>query len=212
MWSVECGYEVFLTAFYFLHSTFSSMLSYNDLKKGTLFVWEGQPYEVLEYNFVRMQQRRPSAQVKIKNIKTGSIAMQSFKQSDTFNEVDLQKKKALFLFSHKGQYTFHLDGDPKNRFVLTDGQLGDKAKFLKPNTLVEARYIEDELLDIALPIKMEFIVVEAPPAVRGNTAQGGVKQVKLENGLTVNTPLFINEGDIVRVNTELGEYVERVTK
>ncbi len=188
------------------------MLSYNDLKKGTLFVWEDQPYEVLEYNFVRMQQRRPTAQTKLRNLKTGAVSMQSFKQSDTFQELDLVKKKAMFLFGHKDQYTFHLEGDPKSRFSLTEDIIGEKAKFLKPNTPVEARYIGSELLDIALPIKMEFKVVEAPPAVRGNTAQGGVKQVKLENGLTINTPLFVSEGDIVRVNTELGEYVERVTK
>lgn len=191
---------------------FENMLSYNDLKKGTLFIWDGEPYEVLEYNFVRMQQRRPTAQTKIRNIKTGSISMQSFKQSDTFQEVEIVRKKAMFLYVHRGDYVFHLEGDPKNRFNVSETILGERAKFLKPNTLVEARYLGEELLDVVMPIKMDFKVIEAPPSIKGNTAQGGVKQVKIETGATLNVPLFIEEGDIIRINTELGEYVERANK
>lgn len=191
---------------------FTTMLSYNDLKKGTLFVWEGEPYEVLEYNFVRMQQRRPTAQTKIRNLKTGSISIQSFKQSDTFNEVEIERKKCVFLYGHRGEYVFHPEGNPKDRFTISETILGDRVRFLKQNTPVEARYIGDELLDIIIPIKMDFKVIEAPPAIKGNTAQGGVKQVKIETGAMLNVPLFIEEGDIIRINTELGEYVERANK
>lgn len=187
------------------------MLSYNELKKGTLFIWNGEPYEVLEYNFVRMQQRRPSAQTKIKHLKTGSISTQTFKQSDTFNELVIGKKPATLVFCHRGQCTFSLDKN-KERFVLTDEKLGEKVGYLKPNMPVEARYIEDELLDIDIPIKVDLKVTESPPGIKGNTAQGGVKQVTLESGLKINVPLFINEGDVLRINTESGEYVERVSK
>jgi len=188
------------------------MLSYNDLKKGTLFMWSGEAYEVLEYNFVRMQQRRPTAQTKIRNLKTGAVSIQSFKQSDTFNELEIERKKAIFLYGHRGEYVFHLEGDPKSRFTVPEAILGDKTRYLKPNTPVDARYIESELLDIVIPIKMDLKVVEAPPSIKGNTAQGGLKQVKLETGMSLNVPLFINEGDTIRINTELGEYVERVNK
>lgn len=188
------------------------MLSYNDLKKGTLFFWNDEPYEVLEYNFVRMQQRRPTAQTKIRNLKTGAISMQSFKQSDTFNEVEIIKKPAVFLYGHRGEFIFHPVGDPKARFNIKEEILGDKIHYLKPNTPVDARYIEDELLDIAIPIKMDFKVIEAPPSVKGNTAQGGVKQIKIETGYMLNVPLFVEEGDIIRINTELDQYVERVNK
>lgn len=186
------------------------MLAYNELKKGTLFIWNGEPYEVMEYNFVRMQQRRPSAQTKIKHLKTGSISTQTFKQSDMFDELVIGKKPATFVFCHRGQCTFALQS--KERFVLDEETLGDKAKYLKPNTEVEARYIEDELLDIGLPIKVDLKVTESPPGIKGNTAQGGVKQVTLESGLKINVPLFINEGDVLRINTESGDYVERVNK
>ena len=189
------------------------MLSYNDLKKGTLFLWNGEPYEVLEYNFVRMQQRRPSAQTKIKNLKTSAISLQTFKQSDSFEELEFEKKAAVFVFCNRDTCTFHVAGKPSERFVLAEHEkLEGKAQYLKPNTEVTARYIDEELLDIQIPIKVDLKVTAAPPAVRGNTAQGGLKQVTLETGLTLNVPMFINEGDVLRVNTESGEYVERVNK
>ena len=189
------------------------MLSYNDLKKGTLFVWNGEPHEVLEYNSVRMQQRRPSAQTKIRNVKTGAISLQTFKQSDVFEELEFEKKQAIFVYCNRGMCTFHLVGKANERFVLPeDKELRTKTQYLKPNTEVTARYINDELLDIFIPIKVDLTVTEAAPAVRGNTAQGGLKQVILETGFTLNVPMFVNEGDILRINTESGEYVERVNK
>ena len=187
------------------------MLSYNDLRKGTLFIWNGEPFEVLEYNFVRMQQRRPSAQTKVRNLKTGAISLQTFKQSDSFAELEFEKKQAVFVFCNRGVCTFHIAGKPGERFTLSEEEkLAGKSQYLKPNTEVTARYIDDELLDIQIPIKIDLKVTEAAPAVRGNTAQGGLKQVRLETGLMLNVPMFINEGDILRVNTESGEYVERV--
>lgn len=191
------------------------MLSYNDLKKGIFFIWNNEPYEVLEYNFVRMQQRRPSAQTKIKNLKTGSISTQTFKQSDTFEELELIKKPVVFVFCGRGTCTFHEAHNPGNRFSLSEEILDGRQRYLKAKEEVTARYIpdregNDELLDIALPIKVDLAVIEAPPAVRGNTAQGGLKQITLETGLVLNVPMFINEGDIVRINTESGEYIERV--
>lgn len=187
------------------------MIAYNELKKGTLFLWNNEPYEVLEYNFVRMQQRRPSAQTKIRHLKSGAISLQTFKQSDSFEELELEKKLAIFVFCNRGTCTFHAAGKPSERFMLSeDIALKGKTQYLKPNTEVTARYISDELLDIQIPIKVDLTVVEAPPTVRGNTAQGGLKQVTLETGLIINAPMFVNEGDVLRINTELGTYVERV--
>ncbi len=176
-------------------------------------MWNGEPYEVLEYNFVRMQQRRPSAQTKIRNLKTGAISLQTFKQSDTFEELKFEKKQAVFVYCSRGTCTFHPAGKPSDRFTLPENEeLKNKTKYLKPNTEVTARYIDDELLDISIPIKVDLKVIESAPAVRGNTAQGGLKQVTMETGFALNVPMFINEGDELRINTESGEYVERVNK
>lgn len=187
-------------------------LSYTDLKKGVLFVYEGQPWEVLDSGFLRMQQRKAVMQTKIRNLMNGKIVDRNWQASDNFEEADVEKKEALFLYAHRGEYWFCEPGNPKNRFSLTEEAVGASAPFFKPNTKAGTVLFNGKIIKVALPVKMEFKVTEAPPSIKGNTAQGGTKSVTIEGGAKLNVPLFINEGDIVRVNTELGEYVERVEK
>lgn len=186
------------------------MLSYTDLTKGVLFIFEGAPYEVLETHFLRMQQRKAVVQTKIRNLITGKILDRNFQASDFFEEAEIERKNAIFIYESKGQYWFHEEGNPKNRFPLGADLLGDQGKFLKPNTKVATMVFDGKVIKVDIPIKMDFKVIEAPPAVRGNTAQGGVKQVTIEGGAKVNVPLFVNEGETIRINTQTGEYVERV--
>jgi len=186
------------------------MLTYTDLTKGTAFILDGEPYEVLEYKFLRMQQRKPVVQTKIKNLITGKIVSRNFHQNENFKEAEIEKEELNFIYSHKGEYWFHKKNNPKQRFSLKKEIMGGAAKFLKPNTIVTAYKFQEKIINIVLPIKMDYKVTEAPPAIRGNTAQGGSKQITLENGLKIQTPLFIEEGNFVRLNTETGEYVERV--
>lgn len=187
-------------------------LGVNELKPKTFFIYEGQPYVVLETHHLKMQQRRPTVQTKMRNLINGKILERNFAQSDVFEEADIQRMKVKYLYGHRGQYWFSDESDPSKRFELSEEILGETTKFLKPNTVLEAVVFEEKIITVELPVKMEFKVVEAPPAIRGDTAQGGVKQVKIETGATLNVPLFIGEGDIVRINTETGEYTERVEK
>src|SRR3989344_3113209 len=187
-------------------------LGVNQLKQKTFFIYEGQPYVVLETHHLKMQQRRPTVQVKMRNLINAKILERNFAQSDVFEPADVERQKVKYLYSHRDQYWFTNDNDPSKRFELSQDILGDSTKFLKPNTVLDAILFENKIISIELPIKMEFKVTEAPPAIKGNTAQGGVKQVKLETGAYINAPLFINEGDIIRINTENGEYVERADK
>jgi len=184
----------------------------NDLRVGIFFIMEGQPYEVLFSQHLKMQQRRPVMQTKIKNLLTGKVVERNFQQSDYFKEADIEKKEVKFLYSHRNEFWFSEADDALKRFKLDKSIIGDSIGFLKPNTLVSSLLFNDKIINIELPVKMDFNVIEAPPSVRGNTAQGGTKQVKLETGAVVDAPLFINEGDIVRVNTQTGEYAERVEK
>jgi elongation factor P len=188
------------------------MLSYNELKPGQFFTYQGVLYEVLEANFLRMQQRKPVMKTKIRDVVTGKVKEHSFQMSDELEEAELEKIKAVFLYQNKGQYWFSEVGNPKNRFFFTDDQLGIKTQFLKPNTEVIVIKWEEKIVGVQLPIKMDFKVVEAPPNIKGDTASGGAKTVVLETGAKINVPMFINQGDIVRVNTQTGEYVERVAK
>jgi len=190
------------------------MLSYNELKVGTLFVKDNEPYEVLEYAFVRMQQRKPVAQLKIKNLITGKVLNYTAHQNETFEEAEIEMVKAKFIYRHRGECWFSCFDNPKERFSLKEEVLGKMVEYLKPETPIEAFKFfnegKEKIINIKLPIKMDFKVIEAPPAVRGNTAQGGTKTVILETGAKVNVPLFIKEGDRIVINTSTGEYVERL--
>ncbi len=188
------------------------MLSYNELKPGMFFTYEGSLYEVQEANFLRMQQRKPVMKTKLKDLVTGKVKEQSFQMSDQLEEAELDKMKAVFLYENRGQYWFNELGNPKNRFFFTSEQLGIKAQFLKPNTEILVIKWEDKIINIQLPIKMDLKIVEAPPNFKGDTATGGTKTVVLETGAKINVPMFVNENDVVRVNTETGDYVERVDK
>lgn len=188
------------------------MLSYTDLTKGILFIMDGQPWEVLESHFLRMQQRKAVVQTKIRNLISGKIVDRNFQASDEFEEAEIEKKSAVFIYNHRGEYWFTEGEDSKNRFMLSVEILGEAAKFLKPNTKVATVVFGGKVIKVSLPVKMEFEVIEAPPAIRGNTAQGGTKVVTIEGGTKISAPLFVNQGDIVRINTETGDYVERVEK
>ncbi len=187
-------------------------LSVNELKPKTFFILEGQPYEVLESHHLKMQQRRPVVQTRIRNLLNGKVIERNFAQSDVFEEADIKRENVKFLYAHRDEYWFSYENNSSERFKLAEDVIGDGTKYLKNNTVVEAILFNDQIININLPIKMDFKVIEAPPAIRGDTAQGGVKQVVIETKASVNVPLFIEEGDVIRINTETGQYVERVSK
>lgn len=190
------------------------MLDYNELKIGTIFTKneDPDPYEVMEYAFIRMQQRKPVAQLKIKNLLSGKVQDYAAHQNESFYEVEIDRQKVNFIYHAKDQFWFHDVGNPKNRFFMTDEILGNAGQYLKPNTEVTAFKFGEKIIKVELPVKVELKVTETPPGVKGNTAQGGTKVATLETGATTNVPLFINEGDVVRVSTTTGDYVERVSK
>lgn len=184
-------------------------LGVNDLKPKTYFIYEDQPYIVLETHHLKMQQRRPVVQTRMRNLLNGKVLERNLAQSDFFEEADVARSEVKYLYSHRDEFWFSAPNDPSQRFKLSAELLGDQAKFLKPNTVLEALSWNGDIINVSLPIKMQFKVVEAPPAIRGDTATGGSKQVILDCGASINAPLFINEGDEIIVNTETGQYVER---
>jgi elongation factor P len=186
------------------------MLTYSDLKKGIQFILEEEPYEVLEANQMKKAQRRPVFQTKIKNLITGSVFERNFHQGDVFEEAELQRFNAKFLYSHRERYFFTEEKNPSKRFDLGEEQIGLQSKFLKQNQIMEAITFKDKIINIVLPVKVQLKVSEAPPGVKGDRAQGGTKPVILETGAQVAVPLFVEQGDIIEVNTETGEYVKRV--
>ena len=188
------------------------MLSINDLENGMYIGIDGILYQLLDVKHLHIGRGGSSIQTKIKNVKTGQVISRNFKPADTFESTDIEKRKVQFLYAHRGEFVFAQIKDKKKRFSLSENQIGEAKKWLKPNIEVEAMYRDEELLGITVPIKMDFKVIDAPPTLRGDTAKAGAKIITIETGATVSAPLFINAGDVIRVNTETGEYAERTSK
>ena len=188
------------------------MLTYNELKVGTIFTLDGEPYEVLEYEFLRMQQRKPVAKTKILNLLNGKIVERNFHQNENFEEAEIDRVPVKYLYNHKDQFWFSAKDNPANRFMLKEATLGSKSQFMKPNTEVTALKWGEKIISIQIPIKIDLKIKEAPPGIKGDTAQGGSKVAILETGAKVDVPLFVNTGDIIRINSETGKYVERMEK
>jgi len=186
------------------------MLSHTDIKKGVEFIFEGQPWVVLDSGAMKTAQRRPVIQSKIKNLIDGKVREVNFQQGEVFNEANLQKHEIKYLYSTKGQYFFCEPDDPAKRFFFTEEQIGPQAKYLRPNELVIGIVFEEKIINFKLPIKVNLKVKETSPGVRGDRAQGGTKEAVLESGAVIQVPLFVEEGDIIEVNTDEGAYVRRV--
>jgi elongation factor P len=188
------------------------MLEYNEITIGKFIIFDNEPWEVLASHVFRKQQRKPVNATKLRNMITGRVTENSFHVSEKVEEADLEFKDIKFIYSNpvKGEFWFNEESDASKRFSLTEEQIGYGSQFLKKDAITKAMVFDEKIIGVQMPIKVELKVVEAPPNMKGNTAQGGNKVVKVETGASVNAPLFINEGDTIVINTQTGEYVSRV--
>ena len=187
-----------------------TMLSYFDLRKGVKFILEGQPWEVLDFQQTYKAQDMVVARTKIKNLITGKVLEKTFHQGDNFEEAEVENIEVKFIYSNRGKFCFSEAVNLAKRFELEEAQIGEGAKFLKPNQILIGIKFQQKIINIALPIKVQLKVTEAPPGVKGERAQAGTKPVTLETGAVINTPLFIKTDDVVEINTETGQYARRV--
>ncbi|OGG50965.1 hypothetical protein A2704_02625 [Candidatus Kaiserbacteria bacterium RIFCSPHIGHO2_01_FULL_54_36b] len=187
-------------------------LSYNEILPKSIILYSGEPYEVLSSHIFRMQQRKPVNQTKLRHLVSGKVLEISFHQNETMSEAEVDKMEAQYLYTNRGESWFAQVGNPKNRFAFPEEVVHDRVQWLAPNSTVEVLTHDEMPLTIKIPVKADLKVAEAPPNVRGDTATGGMKPVKLATGAMVNVPLFINTGDVVRINTDTGTYTERVAK
>jgi elongation factor P len=192
------------------------MLEYSDIRQGKIIIYEDEPCDVLDNHVARTQMRKPQNQVKLKSLLSGRTWNATFHAADKAEEAEISKKEVKFLYVNKGEYWFCDPEDASDRFQISEKIIGDAGKYLKVNSNVTALVWnnddEEQIIKISLPVKMEFMIKECPPSIKGSTANGGGKLATLENGVKVQVPFFIEEGDKVVINTESGEYVERVSK
>ena len=182
----------------------------DELRGGAVIDINGAPYIVLKSDFMKTAQRRPVMRTKLRNVISGSVLEKTFKQGDKVEAADLTRAQAQYLYKDDTQLYF-MDQESYEQFSIPASTVGDAAKFVKEGGNVTVMSFNGKPISLELPKKVEFKVIEAPPGTKGDTATGGTKEVTLENGLKVNAPLFIKVGDVVRVNTETGEYSDRVS-
>lgn len=187
-----------------------SLLEYNEITEKRFIVLDGQPYEVISSHVFRKQQRKPVNATKLKNLMTGKVTEYSFHQSEKVEEAEIDSREVKYLYNNRGQWWFSDVNDPSKRFSVEEEAVGPQGRFLKPNTIVTQLLFKEQPMGFKMPITVELKVTEAPPSIKGDTATGGQKVITLETGATINAPLFVNAGDIIRINTETGEYRERV--
>ena len=191
-------------------------LEYSEIKERKYIIYKNEPFEILESHVARTQQRKPQNQVKMRNKINGKVIPGTFYSSDTAEEAEISKKEAKFIYASRNEYWFCDPNNPKDRYTIGENIIGNNAKYLKGDIIVDLMIFEyedeEKIIGLKLPIKMTFVVKDAPPSIKGNTSSGGGKLVTLETGAQVTTPFFIEAGESIIVNTETGDYVERAGK
>jgi elongation factor P len=188
-----------------------ALIGANELKRKMFITVEGQPYAVVEVFFASPSARGASTMVrtKLRNLLTDNVLEKSFKTSEKFEEPDVELKPASFLYADGDGYHF-MDDESYEQFALSAEQLGDERLYLKDGLQLQIRKYNGDPISIQLPTMVDLAIAETEPALKGDSASGGTtKAATLETGLVVRVPLFIKEGEIVRVNTETGEFVSR---
>ena len=183
------------------------MISGSELRKGVIIELDGKLYQVIEYQHVKMK-RTALARVKLRDIIDGHAMERTFQSNDKLVRARLDSRPMQYLYNDGNLYYF-MDEESFEQMPLTAEQLGNALDYLKEGVSVEVSSYKGEVISIELPITVKLEVVEGEPGFKGDTATGGTKSVKLETGLTVHVPLFINEGDIIKVDTRTGTYLER---
>lgn len=187
-------------------------LNYNEIIQKKTVIMDDQPYLVLSSALSKKDRQKASNAVKMKNLMTGGVVDRTFHQSDVLEEAEVEKREVKYLYNNRGEYWFCEPDNPGNRFSLDEETVGDLGKYVTENTVVQAMVFNDEIISVLTPIKVELKVTEASEAVKGNTSSGATKEVTLETGLLIQVPQFINQGDVIKVNTESGSYTERAEK
>ena len=185
------------------------MINVTDLRSGATFQEENNLFEVLEYSHTKMGRGTASIKVKVRNLKTGSITEKSFISGARVDEADLDKKEAQFLYKDDKESTF-MDNTTYDQFTVANSLLSGGEKFLKEGESYQLMIFGDQVLKVELPRTVELKVVDSPPGARGDTVANVYKGAVLENGMKVQVPMFIKEGEKVKVDTRSSEYIERV--
>ena len=184
------------------------MISSNDFRNGVTVEIDNDVWQVVEFQHVKPGKGAAFVRAKMKNVRTGAVIERTFNAGEKLPKAHIDKRDMQFLYFSDDEYHF-MDNESYEQQTLTAEQLGDTTRFLKENMNIAVMFYNDIIVGLDLPFTVELKVVETDPGLRGDTATGGSKQAKLETGHVVRVPLFIEEGEILRIDTRTGDYVER---
>jgi len=184
------------------------MIDAGELRKGVAIEMDGEIYQILEYQHVKMQQRQPVVKLKLRNVRNGNFTERNFQSGDRVTTVFLEHCPVQYLYNDGDLYYF-MDNESYEQIMLTSAQIGDSINYLKEGLMLEILTCKGDTVTIELPTSVELRVTETEPGFKGDRATAGTKPAKLETGANTQVPLFINTGDIIKVNTRTGEYIEK---
>lgn len=184
------------------------MATTSDLKNGMTIELEGEYYTIVEFLHVKPGKGQAFVRTKLKNVKTGATLEKTFKVGETIKEVELDKRKAEYLYNSGNSY-FFMDKETFEQISIDEDSVKNAIPFLKENLEVDILKVEDEFVGIEIPFFVTLRVVETEPGIKGDTVSATTKPAKLETGVSVKVPLFVEKGDLIKVDTRTGEYVER---
>ena len=185
------------------------MISANELRAGVTFELDGEAYVVIQFTHIKPGKGSPFVRLKMKNLMTGNVIEQTFRPEEKVKSAYLEHKKMQYLYEADGVYTF-MDSQTYEQVALTKADLGDSVNYLIENIVVDVVYFQDKPVSVELPTFIEATITHTEPGVKGDTATGANKTAEIETGYSVMVPLFVNEGDKIRIDTRSGEYLERV--
>ena len=185
------------------------MIDAGELKKGITIVLDGQLYQVLDYQHIKIGRGSAQIRIRLRDIKGGHIIEKSFQASEKFTKAFLERRPVQFLYNDGHLYHF-MDTETYEQFAVEKSVLGDALNYLKENMMLELLTYKGATIGVELPVSVELQVSETGPGFKGNTASAGGKPAKMETGITIQVPFFINTGDKVKVDTRTGQYLERV--
>ncbi|SCW27489.1 elongation factor P [Ruminococcaceae bacterium YRB3002] len=184
------------------------MISAGDFRNGLCFEMDGQVYQVVEFQHVKPGKGAAFVRTKYKNVKTGSVVERSFNPNEKFEQAQLERRDMQYLYSD-GELYYFMDQETYDQTPIAGDKIGDSIKFLKEEMICKILSYKGEIFSVELPITVELKIVECEPGVKGDTATNVTKYATLETGATVKVPLFINQDEVIRVDTRTGEYLER---
>ena len=185
------------------------MYETSDIRKGLKIELEGEVYIIVEFLHVKPGKGGAFIRTKLKSLVKGSVVEKTFRSGEKLGKPDLEEKKMQFLYSSDDQYCF-MDAETYEQTFLTDDQLGSSRDYLKENTTIAVLMHNNQPIAVELPTFVELTINKTEPGEKGDTVSGGNKAATLETGAVIHVPLFLNEGDVVKVDTRTGTYVERV--